>query len=122
MENQSPPSFQKQPGLKSILPTIFSAISVAMTLWIAYQNTQVQPKIDEISDQVQQIRGQVEQTGGGVATLQQMDEARKMELFRQLTENRNNQEDVLRAFQEVFPEDEFWFNEELGQPRINTAP
>ncbi len=122
MENRSTPSVQRPSGLRALLPTIFSAISVAMTGWIAYQNTQLKPRIDEISDQVQRVRSHAEQTSGGVTRLQQMDEARRRELFRRLTENKNNQEEVRRAFREVFPEDKFWADQAPGQPGSGAQP
>lgn len=115
MENQSTSSGQPLSGLKALLPAIFSAISVAMTVWIGYQNTQLKPKVDEISAQVQSVSAYAEQASGGVANLQQMDEARKRELFTRLTANRNNEAEVRQVFQEVFPEDEFWAGDELDQ-------
>lgn len=121
MESQSTSAVR--PGaLRTLLPTIFSAVSVAMTGWIAYQNTQLKPKIDEIGSHVQQVRGHAEQTSGGVARLQQMDEARKRELFRRLTENRENREEVRKVFREVFPEDKFWADEAAQRPAGGTTP
>ncbi|MEP1079439.1 hypothetical protein NDI52_28930 [Leptolyngbya sp. PL-A3] len=114
MENQSTSSTQRPLTLKTLLPTIFSAFSVVTASWVAYQNTQLTPKVDEIQSQVQQLRSQVEQANSGVSSLQQLDDARKRELFRRLTENKNNQEEVRNVFRTVFPEDEFWVEELRG--------
>ena len=52
--------------------------------------------------------------------LAQMDEARKRELFRRLTENKGNQQEVRRTFREVFPEDKLWADEAPSQSRGET--
>lgn len=122
MGDHSLPSVQRSSSLKTLLPTIFSALAVVMTGWIAYQNMQLKPKVDDISSHLQQVRSHVEQTSGGVTRLQQMDEARKRELFRRLTENKNNQEEVLKSFREVFPEDKFWVDEASNRSEGGATP
>lgn len=108
-------------SIKTLLPTIFSAISVLTTAWISYQNSQLTPKVNEISDRVTQLQTQAEQTSGGVAGLQQVDEARKLELFRRLSATKADPQEVQQAFREVFPEDQFWANESLTRSANTTT-
>ncbi|HEY9735350.1 MAG TPA: hypothetical protein V6D06_03675, partial [Trichocoleus sp.] len=110
MESRDTATRQQAFSVKTLLPAIFSAISVLTTGWIAYQNSQLTPKVNEISDRINQLQTQANETSGGVAGLQQVDEARKRQVFERLTANGRNPEEVQRAFQEVFPEDEFWAN------------
>lgn len=115
MESRDTATRQQTFSVKTLLPAIFSAISVLTTGWIAYQNSQLTPKVNEISDRINQLQTQANETSGGVAGLQQVDEARKRQVFERLTANGRNPEEVQRAFQEVFPEDEFWADETLSR-------
>lgn len=107
MQNSSDLTSKRTISISALLASIFSAASGLLAGWVAYQNSQTNPKITQIETQVQQINTQLQQVSGGVNQIELADQAKKLELYRRLAE-RGDRVEVLRVFREVFPEDKTW--------------
>lgn len=92
----------------ALLATVFSLLSFLFTTYITYQNSQLKPKVEEIRTEVSQIKTQLEAANTGVTRLQALDDARKAELYRRLTDGNTNRQQILNSLRATFPEDRFW--------------
>lgn len=108
MANVTVPARPSSPA--ALLSAIIAAASTVLAGYGSYRTSQLTPKVDQLVTELQQTKAQVERLNNTA-----LDESRKRELFRRLTE-KGGRAEALRVFREVFPEDKIWTEEAAPTP------
>jgi hypothetical protein len=95
-------SKDKNSFLLGVLPTIVSIIAVSLTAFITYQNTQLNLKQESYKQELEKEK--MDRSIKDKAWEQ--DYARRVELFKKLSEKANNDDDIMKAYLKVFPNDD----------------
>jgi outer membrane murein-binding lipoprotein Lpp len=114
MANKNVPARSSSPA--ALLSALLAAASTALAGYGSYKTSQLTPKVDQLTAELQQTKAQVERLNNTA-----VDEARKRELFRRLIE-KGDRAEAIRVFREVFPEDKIWTDEAAPQAGMSESP